>query len=421
MPPDSTQIPGTSTSESPFVQSPRGHHHHLESTSHSKDATTWRDFISLQRYRLRGGLVRAGQKLQELQPQHRHVESGAELHSAIAQAALEESYGSKGETVGRGAYGTVSVYRSRSSNQKRRHPSVTSTTAATTTQSPLQEQQPFPNSHTLVAVKKFHQRPGQSTAKYHEKALREFDLASRLQHHNIVRTWDLVRNGTELCSVMELCGAGDLHSLLVSRRPDLLPVVEADCLFKQLMRGVEYLHSVGIAHCDIKPENLLLTVDGTLKVTDFGCSQQLVDVTPESADATGPKTDNSTLRLSGIRGSRPYVAPEEFTDDDFDGLAADVWACGVTYLLLRFGRMLWRRARAEDDEYMTYVNGRREEDGYGPLEGLEPPECRNIVYCLLDPQPGRRLTASQFLRTQWARSIEVCRAGEGAIDVVLST
>ncbi|KAJ1336145.1 protein-serine/threonine kinase [Microdochium nivale] len=398
-------------SQHPYL--PACHRHRFPATNCGRSVGSWKDFLSRKRYRLRGGFQRATQKLQESQPQRRHAETEApsEPIAKVGTIALGKAYGSKCETVGRGAYGTVSVYRSKSTRRK-------SSTSSTTTGTHLPEQSP-PSTATLVAVKDFHQRPGQSTTDYHDKVLREFGVASQLRHHNIVRTWELLGTGDGgLCQVMEFCDAGDLHSLLLSRQPHVLPVAEADCLFKQLMRGVEYLHELGIVHSDIKPENLLLTVDGTLKLTDFGCSLQLLEATdsPETDSEPPAAPARPKQLLSGVRGSRPYVAPEEFANDDFDGLQADVWACGITYLVLRFGMMLWHRARPQDDQYNAYIRGRREEDGYAPLEGLEPTDCRLVMYCMLDPQPERRLTASQFLRTQWARRIQLCEAGENLVS-----
>ena len=81
------------------------------------------------------------------------------------------------------------------------------------------------------------------------------------------------------------------------------------CLFKQLLQGVAYLHRNGIAHRDIKLENLLLCGDGHLKITDFGASLVFRAhhglCCPDTADC------GEIHRCApGICGSRPYIAPE---------------------------------------------------------------------------------------------------------------
>lgn len=134
---------------------------------------------------------------------------------------------------------------------------------------------------------------------------------------------------------------------------------------------------------------------------------------------------------AGVCGSAPYIAPEEYQGGEFDPRPVDVWACGVIYMAMRTGRHLWRVAKKDEDEfYARYLEGRRDEDGYAPIETLHrvshrlcrtacpqtnscpQSRCRNVIYSILDPNPGRRITASQVLKSEWNREIRVCRAGE---------
>ena len=121
---------------------------------------------------------------------------------------------------------------------------------------------------------------------------------------------------------MEFCAGGDLYTLVLTAQK--LDVAEADCYFKQLMRGVEYMHEMGVAHRDLKPENLLLTTNGSLKITDFGNGECFRMAWEKEAHLT-----------CGLCGSAPYIAPEEYTDKEFDARAVDVWATGVIYMAMR--------------------------------------------------------------------------------------
>lgn len=288
-----------------------------------------------------------------------------------AKPNLEERYGQRWKVIGKGAYGTVRIHHRRAADG-----------------------QP----DTFFAVKEFHRKINQSSAGYSRRILAEFALARDLRHANVVRTLDLLQDDEAFFTVMEYCEFGTLSSLLEVAGP--LDSIEADCFFKQLCRGVEYLHGVGIAHCDLKPDNLLLTADGSLKISDFGCSQFVCS--PE---------DDKPRMLSGVRGSRPYIAPEEYNMPEFDGRPVDVWACGVIYMYMRIYRHLWYAAREDDKLYLQYVEDRRVEAGYAPIEALEQDGCRVVVYCMLDPVPGRRLTAAQFLKSEWGRAISMCEAG----------
>ncbi|KAJ4353774.1 serine/threonine-protein kinase HAL4/sat4 [Didymosphaeria variabile] len=288
---------------------------------------------------------------------------------------LVQKYGKCQEVVGRGAFGIVRVAHK------------------TDAKDPKREQ--------LYAVKEFKQRPGESAKKYQKRLTAEFCISSSMQHPNVINTLDLLQDdkGT-YCEVMEYCSGGDLYTLVLAAGQ--LEVVEADCFFKQLMRGVEYMHEMGVAHRDLKPENLLLTQHGSIKITDFGNGECFRMAWEKEAHMT-----------AGLCGSAPYIAPEEYVDREFDPRAVDVWACGIIYMAMRTGRHLWRQAQKGDDEFFDrYLEDRKEEAGYRPIEVLRRRQCRNVIYSILDPNPTRRLTAHQVLFSEWVKEIKVCRAGD---------
>jgi protein-serine/threonine kinase len=291
-----------------------------------------------------------------------------------ASATLVEKYGKCNEVVGRGAFGIVRI--SHKVDPK------------------------AGGGEQLYAVKEFRRRPQESVKKYQKRLTSEFCISSSLRHPNVIHTLDLLQDEKgEYCEVMEYCAGGDLYTLVLTAGK--LEVAEADCYFKQLMRGVEYMHEMGVAHRDLKPENLLLTTRGALKITDFGNGECFRMAWEKEAHMT-----------AGLCGSAPYIAPEEYTDKVFDPRAVDVWATGVIYMAMRTGRHLWRVAKKDDDEfYARYLEGRKEEEGYGPIETLHRARCRNVIYSILDSNPSRRLTASQVLKSEWGREIKVCKAG----------
>ncbi|RKF74898.1 Serine/threonine-protein kinase hal4 [Golovinomyces cichoracearum] len=288
-------------------------------------------------------------------------------------ATLVEKYGKCQEIVGQGAFGIVRISHKRTEG--------------------MREQ--------LYAVKEFRRRPDETEKKYSKRLTSEFCISSSLRHPNVIHTLDLLQDSKgDYCEVMEFCAGGDLYSLVLSTGK--LEVAEADCYFKQMIRGVEYMHEMGVAHRDLKPENLLLTTYGSLKITDFG-----------NGECFRMAWESDAHMVTGLCGSAPYIAPEEYTEKEFDARAVDVWATGVIYMAMRTGRHLWRVAKKEDDEfYERYLQGRRDEEGYAPIESLHRARCRNVIYSILDPNPSRRITASQVLRSEWGREIKLCKAGE---------
>ena len=246
---------------------------------------------------------------------------------------LVEKYGKCQEIVGRGAFGIVRI---------------------------SHKTDPKDSKHEqLYAVKEFRRRPQESPKKYQKRLTSEFCISSSLRHPNVIHTLDLLQDAKgDYCEVMEFCAGGDLYTLVLAAGK--LEVAEADCYFKQLMRGVEYMHEMGVAHRDLKPENLLLTTHGALKITDFGNGECFRMAWEKEAHMT-----------AGLCGSAPYIAPEEYVDKEFDPRAVDVWATGVIYMAMRTGRHLWRLAKREEDEFFDrYLEGRRDEDGYQPIETL---------------------------------------------------
>jgi protein-serine/threonine kinase len=167
----------------------------------------------------------------------------------------------------------------------------------------------------VFAVKEFR---GKSTAEtsdsYELKVKSEFSIAKSVHHPNIVETFRLCTYDGKWNHVMEYCDQGDLFHIVSQKylsRPDRLS--DRLCLFKQMVQGINYLHTHGIAHRDIKLENLLMTKDSKLKITDFGVSEVFAGIHPGLRSAGGLcGKDMGEIRLCppGMCGSPPYVAPE---------------------------------------------------------------------------------------------------------------
>ena len=167
----------------------------------------------------------------------------------------------------------------------------------------------------LHAVKEFRgKRAGEPEADYEKKVKSEYSIAKSLHHPNIVESIRLCTHNGKWNHVMEYCQEGDLFSMVQKhyltgsdRLNDRL------CLFKQLVQGVNYLHEHGIAHRDIKLENLLVTSSSKLKITDFGVSEVFSGIHPglrEAGGQCGKNMGEMRLCAPGICGSMPYIAPE---------------------------------------------------------------------------------------------------------------
>lgn len=187
----------------------------------------------------------------------------------------------------------------------------------------------------------------------------EYEIAHNLHHPNVIETMELLWDESKhnWAETMEWCGGGDLYSIIQHGN---MTQVEKDCCFKQLVRGVAYMHSQGIVHRDIKPENLLLNDEGQLKITDFGVSD-VVDC-------------NGNHRLChGLCGSEPYMAPEVHQNEGFtnstsnlipeyEGFPLDIWSCGIVYICLIYRGKFWSKATMDDPNYARYIRCLRENE-----------------------------------------------------------
>jgi serine/threonine protein kinase len=291
------------------------------------------------------------------------------------------------------------------------------------------------NGEELVAVKEFRAREkDEDEDEYIKKIKSEYSIAKSLHHPNIVETVRLCTNRGRWNHVMEFCGHGELFSLverkLFSAGPEgHYSVQDRLCFFKQLLRGVDYLHSHGIAHRDIKLENLLLSKEGHLKISDFGVAEVFSGEHPGLRQAGGECGKNmGEIRLSnpGICGSLPYIAPEVLEKKGpYDPRPLDVWSCAIVFLTMTFGGCPWQAAKTDYEYYARFKKGWDEwllthEDGQitdapdghpkcGKLFSLiNPPSIKRLLLKMLHPLPDKRITIREVMNTNCVKSIDCC-------------
>jgi len=160
-----------------------------------------------------------------------------------------------------------------------------------------------------------------------ENVKREIQMLKRLRHVNVIELFDVMHNEEKqkMYMIMEYC-ASELQKMLESSAEKKFPIWQAHGYFRQLIDGLEYLHSNGIVHKDIKPGNLLVTNDETLKITDLGVAEALdrFEVTDECRTSQGS----------------PAFQPPEIANglNTFSGFKVDVWSSGVTLYNITTGK-----------------------------------------------------------------------------------
>jgi serine/threonine protein kinase len=145
--------------------------------------------------------------------------------------------------------------------------------------------------------------------KKREEALKEARAIARISHPNVISLYDVIEDDGKIYLVMEYVEGVSLRELL--NELHALPFQSALGIFLQVASAVEFAHSHGILHLDIKPENIMINPSGTVKLTDFGIAQFMVEA---------EETDK-------IMGTTHYIAPEALKGRYSP--RSDVFALGV--------------------------------------------------------------------------------------------
>jgi serine/threonine protein kinase len=165
---------------------------------------------------------------------------------------------------------------------------------------------------------------------------REVAIQKSLNHPHIVELRQVLRSPNKLYLVLELAAKGELYWLIQRNGP--LPLNLARRALFQLTDALLFGHTCGVIHRDVKPENILIGADGSIKLTDFGLS---TSGSAEHAHAYGGidcLPDPRLLRTAC--GSPHYCAPEVRTPGargSYDGFKADAWSVGVVLFLMLNG------------------------------------------------------------------------------------
>ncbi len=165
----------------------------------------------------------------------------------------------------------------------------------------------------------------------------EVKAAAKLIHTNIVVAFEAGENEGLHYLIMEYVDGRDLAAIVHEHGP--LPVEEAVECVRQAAQGLQYAHDKGIVHRDIKPGNLLLAKDGTVKILDMGLARLNVGGLGE-----GEEKQPEQLTQSGqIMGTVDYMAPEQAEDTRTADHRADIYALGCTLFRLVTGEPVYQR------------------------------------------------------------------------------
>lgn len=213
--------------------------------------------------------------------------------------------------------------------------------------------------------------------------LAEAKMVARLHHPNVVQIFELGHRGGFPYFAMELLACGTLANRLAGKP---LAPFDAARMVEQLAQGVQAAHEQGIIHRDLKPGNVLLTAEGTPKISDFGLAR--------TAEGSG------LTRTGMAMGTPSYMSPEQATGQKTIGPAADVYALGAILYECLTGRPPYHGGSAWE-----IIQQQASEDPVPPSRvlGLVPRDAETICLKCLRRQPRDRYPSAAALANDLRR------------------
>lgn len=242
--------------------------------------------------------------------------------------------------------------------------------------------------------------------------LREARLASAIEHPNVCAIYEVGEAGDEAYIVMQYVPGQSLDQL-IARGPANLQLVLSVGI--QIADGLQAAHGLGIFHRDLKPQNVMLTEGGLVKILDFGLARRLH---PEDAgfDPGKPalaKDASMAATYTARGGTIRYMAPEQFVTGQ-SSVQSDVWALGVILYELVSGRHPFARPDAEDFQAIRAIQFSDPQD----LSEIVPTistELKSVVATCLEKNPAQRYATAADVREALKTIMKALQIETGSI------
>ena len=230
------------------------------------------------------------------------------------------------------------------------------------------------------------------TRTFMQRFEREIETLQRLRHPNIVEMYDVGEVEDVRFYCMEYVDGGSVELRLETG--DRLSLVQALDIAHQVAEALEYAHSQGVIHRDIKPGNILIARDGTAKLTDFGVAKVI-----EATMATV---------TSGIVGTIEYLAPEQASGGAVTP-ATDIYSLGATLYEMVTGRPPFE---GETPSQILHRQLHSLPEQPRNLRPEVPQRLNDLIVKMLEKQPERRISSAQALKRELERiKVQLALAG----------
>lgn len=210
-----------------------------------------------------------------------------------------------------------------------------------------------------------------------ERINREIKIMKKINHFNITKLYTIIETKYIIYLVEEYVQGKELNDYLYTKGK--LSETEACKFFHQIISGLSYLHYIGIAHRDFKPENILLTNDNkVLKIIDFGLGN----------------TYKKGQLLKTACGSPCYIPPEMIKEEGYNPDKSDIWSAGIILYLMLCGHLPFY----EEDNQLMYDKIIR---GDYDIPKFLSNDAKDIIKKILEVDPKKRLNFEEIKNHPW--------------------
>ncbi|XP_022173270.1 testis-specific serine/threonine-protein kinase 3-like [Myzus persicae] len=224
----------------------------------------------------------------------------------------------------------------------------------------------------------------QEATDYLEKFLpREIEVVKGLKHDNLIRYYQAIETTHRVYIIMEYAENGSLLDII--KRDGKIDDDRARKWFMELVNAIEYCHSKGVVHRDIKCENLLMDTNYNIKLSDFGFARN------EMIKKNGQMKTSSTFC-----GSYAYASPEILKGIPYQPNTADIWSIGVVLYAMIFGTLPF-----DDTTYQKLLKQVQKPVSF-PRDVVISDTCKQMIIKLLAPLKVR-LSISDIKLQPWSQ------------------
>ena len=252
----------------------------------------------------------------------------------------------------------------------------------------------------VVAIKSFKKKAEEKFNIKMKKIQYETELMKRFNHKNITKILEVFHDEEYMLIIMEYINGENLFSFVKKRRK--LSEKLAKFLFRQIILGIEHIHSKNVVHRDIKLENIMIDFNNTIKICDFGIGKVL-------------KSEDELLYDKC--GTPMYMAPEIILsneNDGYKGFPVDIWSSGITLYIMLSGTLPFNlKSKNNKKENISFNGNKRYNNTYlqNQIISVKPREIENIseeakdlLKGILNKNPEKRLTCNQILNHPWLKN-----------------